>query len=667
MRFQAYLTGVIATALLAGAIPSAAWAQQTSSSQGAAPIAVGSSATMVPPEGWTVTRHGPLVRFAPPENDLRITIVPIATAKDGADAAAQAWRAADPAFAWPVRLAQPVPGRDGWDAGTVVDYDVPPATKTLAQVVALRRGAAWTVVTVEGAIATLAKRGGQFNASAESLRPAGYAKESFAGKTAHRLDAARIAKLKRFVRTSMDQLKVPGVGFAIVDHGRIVDEGGIGVKDVATGAPVDKDTLFMIASNTKGMSTLLLATLVDQGRLDWDQPVIDYMPGFRLGSAETTRKVLVKHLVCACTGLPRKDMEWLFNTRPDTGPQETFRQLANTQPTSGFGEVFQYNNLMASAAGYLGAHILYPDMELGAAYDRAMQERIFTPLGMRDTTLSNLRAMAGDWARPYDTDIHGKVALIDSRYNDTITPYRPAGGAWSSAHDMALYVRDELDQGLLPDGKRLVSAKNLLARRVHNVPVGENIWYGMGLEDDAGSGVSVIQHGGSMFGYKSNWFAVPAAGVGVVVLTNGDTGGYPLANGVKRRLLELLYDGKPEAAENVASIAKRNAEELAKMRGELDLAMTPDKARPFIGRYANADLGPLTVGFEGSKLVARATSVWSEVAPRRNKDGTISLVTIAPGFSGLDLLVTTKDGKRALVLNDAQHEYVFADTAPAAR
>lgn len=95
--------------------------------------------------------------------------------------------------------------------------------------------------------------------------------------------------------------------------------------------------------------------------------------------------------------------------------------------------------------------------------------------------------------------------------------------------------------------------------------------------------------------------------------------------------------------------------------------MTPDKAKPFIGRYANADLGPLTVGYEGGKLMARATSVWSEIAPRRNKDGTISLVMIAPGATGMDLLVTTKDGRRALVLNDAQHEYVFADTAPAAQ
>ena len=476
------------------------------------------------------------------------------------------------------------------------------------------------------------------------------------------MDPARIEALKRFVRDSMIALKVPGVGLAIIDHDRIVYEDGLGVKDLATGAPVDKDTLFMIASNTKGMATLLLATLVDQGKLDWNKPVVDYMPTFRLGSEETTRKVLVRHLVCACTGLPRKDMQWLFNTKADTGPAETFSQLAATQPTSGFGEVYQYNNLMASAAGYLAAGIIYPDMDVGVAFDRAMQERIFDPLGMRATTLSNPKAMAGNWARPYDTNINGRLSLVDVRYNDTVVPYRPAGGAWSSAHDMALYVRDELDEGLLPNGKRVASAESLLARRAHNVSVGEKMWYGMGLEDDASTGVSVIQHGGSMFGYKSNWFAVPAAKVGVVVLTNGENG-YPLANGVKRRLLEILYDGKPEAVENVASAAKRSDEELTKLRSEVDLTVTPVQAKPYVGSYTNADLGRLAVGYEGGKLTARATSIWSEVAPKRNKDGTTSLVTIAPGLIGLDLLVATRDGKRALVLNDSQHEYAFADAS----
>lgn len=647
---------------LLAAPETAAWAQSGAAAQAQGVIPVGADARMVAPEGWATARDGEIVRFTPPECDFHVAIVPVTGVKSAAEAVVQAWRRSNPGFKWPVRLSQPLPAREGWDEAVQVSYEVPPAEKAMAQALAFRHGSAWTVVTSEGALATIAKRQAQFFTSADTLRPADYVKEDFAGKTAHRMDAARIEALKRFVRTSMAELKVPGVGLAVIDHDQIVYEGGIGLKDVSTGAPVDKDTLFMIASNTKGMTTLLLATLVDQGRLDWDKPVIDYMPTFRLGSEETTRKVLVKHLVCACTGLPRKDMQWLFNTKAGTGPSETFTQLAATQPTSGFGEVFQYNNLMASAAGYLAAHIIYPRMEVGAAFDRAMKERIFDPLVMRDTTLSTPAAIKGNWAKPYDLDISGRLASLDMRYNDTVVPYRPAGGAWSSAHDMALYVRDELDEGALPDGRRLVSARNLLARRAHVVPVGENMWYGMGLEDDASKGVSVIQHGGSLFGYMSNWFAVPAARVGVVVLTNSERG-YTLANGVKRRLLELLYDGKPEAAENIASAARRADEDRVKLRSEVDLRVTPAQAAPYLGSYGNADLGSLTIAFEGDKLMARATSIWSEVAPRRNKDGTTSLVMVSPGLFGMDLLVTSRDGKRALVLNDNQHEYVFTDAA----
>lgn len=646
---------------LATLSPAAAHAQNAAATAAPATIDVGSGAAMVAPEGWTVARAGSVVRYTPPENNVVIAVLPIAAAKSGQDAAAQAWQLARPGFARQIRLAQAAPARNGWDEMVVINYETSPAEQAASQAVALRKGKGWTVVAIEGAIATLAKRGAQANAALDTLRPKTFTKESFAGKTAHHLDPARIAALKDFVQNAMRTLKVPGVGLAMIDDGRIVYEGGLGTRDVATGQPVDRDTLFMIASNTKGMTTLLLAQLVDEGKLDWNRPVIDYLPSFRLGSAETTKKVLVKHLVCACTGLPRKDMQWLFNTRATTGPEETFTQLAATEPTSGFGEVFQYNNLMASAAGYLAAHILYPEMELGAAYDRAMQLRIFDPLGMSATTLSNGRAMAGNWARPYDTNLFDKVAGVDMKFNDTIVPYRPAGGAWSSAHDMARYVMDELAVGQIAGGKRLVSAQNLLARRVHNVPIGENAWYGMGLEDDASSGVSVIQHGGSMFGYKSNWFAVPNAGVGVVVLTNSDDG-YALTNAVKRRLLEILYDGKPEAAEDVASTAKRSDEALAKSRSEVTLPVAPAVADGVIGSYANGDLGPLTIVREGGKLMMRATSIWSEVGTKANKDGTTSIVTIDPGFGGADLLITKRDGKRALVLNDAQHEYVFVDT-----
>lgn len=616
------------------------------------------SALVVIPAGWTQTQRKGATVITAPEGDVTIAFLAISGAADADAAVVEAWNSFMPGFARPVRLAQDAPGRDGWESARIINYDIAPAEKHVSQGVALRQGDKYTVVLIDGALSTLAKRGGQLGQLTGSLRPAGFTKENFAGKASHNLDEVRVAELVNFAKEAMTALEVPGVGLALIDEGRIVYEGGLGVKDVASGAPVDKDTLFMIASNTKGMATLLLSTLVDERRLDWDKPVTDYMPDFRLGSPETTSRVMVKHLVCACTGLPRKDMQWLFNTNPNTPASETFVQLAATEPTSGFGEVFQYNNLMASAAGYLGAHILYPEMELGAAYDKAMDERIFGPLRMNNTTHSAAEAMAGNWAKPYDVDIRGEVEPIDPRNNDTVVPYRPAGGAWSSAHDMALYVQNELSEGVLPSGERLVSAEALLARRARNVPTGDGEWYGMGLEEDASKGVSIIQHGGSMFGYKSNWFAIPSAGVGAVVLTNSD-GGYALVEAVKRKLLEVLYDGKAEAGENVSTVVRRSEESREKLLSELTWPATSEHVAMVLGSYSNSELGPLSLTSEEGKLMMRSTAISSEVATKTNEDGSISLVTVSPGFWGADILIGERDSKRVLILNDNQHEYVW--------
>jgi CubicO group peptidase (beta-lactamase class C family) len=131
---------------------------------------------------------------------------------------------------------------------------------------------------------------------------------------------------------------VPGVGLALLDHGKVVYAGGLGVRELGKPEKVDENTLFMAASNTKGMTTLMMARLVDQGKLKWDEPVVDVYPKFKLGDAETTKKVLVKNLICACTGLPRQDLEWLFEFKNAT-PESALTLLGTMQPTSKFGEV----------------------------------------------------------------------------------------------------------------------------------------------------------------------------------------------------------------------------------------------------------------------------------------------------------------------------------------
>ena len=635
-------------------------AAQTQAASVDTPGKTASGATFTVPRAWTLTSAPSLLLVAPPEPDTHIAIVDVPEAADGKAAAASAWGHYRPDVRRPLKLMTARPARDGWDEREVIDYETSPNEKAAVQAIAYRKDRRWTVVILDASEATSEKRAAAIGLIIQSLRPAGYSRESFAGRTAHPLDAARIEAMRAFVQTSLAQLGIPGAGVALIDHGKVVYEGGVGVRALGSPELVDANTLFMIASNTKGMSTLLLAKLVDQGKMTWDEPVTQVYPAFRLGSDATTRRVLMRNLVCACTGLPRKDMDWILNTSRSTPASTTFDQLAGTEPTSGFGEVFQYNNLMASAAGYIGGHLLYPDEELGAAYDRAMQTQIFNPLGMTQTTFGMARALAGDHASPHGDDVDGHPTLAKMDFNYAVEPYRPAGGAWSSAHDMTRYVQDELGLGVLPDGERLVSAKNLLERRAPGVSTGEDGYYGMGLEVDTTWGVPVVHHGGSMAGFKTDWMALPDAGVGAVILTNADDG-VLLLRPFMRRLLEVLYDGKPEAAGDVSAAGARNQAELAKERERLVVPASSNLAADLAPAYLNPELGRIAVTREGGGTVFDFGLWKSAVASRRNDDGTISFITIDPTTNGFEFVVTKRDGKRALVTHDGQHEYAYSE------
>lgn len=646
--------------------PMPAWAQQRAAAAAAdQAIATPGGTGFTLPKAWIRAQAGDTVTtVSAPEGDLTIAIVDVGAAADATAAMAAAWKAWRPAEAVRTpKLVSPRAAKDGWDERPVFPYETSPNEKRFIQGAAMRAGQRWTVMIADGSEATFEKRGAAAALVSQSLRPAGYAKESFAGRTARPLDAARIAQLRAFVETSMKELGVPGASFALTDGKRTFYSTGLGVRELGDPTPVDADTQFMIASNTKGMATLLLARLVDEGKIGWEQPVTQVYPPFRLGSAETTSKVLVKHLVCACTGLPRKDFIWLFNTLPTTPASDTFAQLADTQPTSGFGEVFQYNNLMASAAGYVGGHLVHPQWELGRAFDAAMQEKVFRPLGMTATYFDFDQAMKRNWARPHGDAIDGRpVASVANAMllNRAVFPFRPAGGAWSSANDLIKYVRFELNEGKTDDGRQWVSTKNLLQRRIPNVPTGEDEFYGMGLETEKMGGVEVVHHGGSMGGYKSDIMLVPAAGVGAVLLTNADHG-RALLRPFARRLMELLYDGRAEAAGDVRASAARYAGEIEAERKRLTIPADPAAVAKLASAYASPKLGGFTVERGGKTGVTFDFPTLGKVpmASRRNDDGTLSFVTLEPTFLGFPMVVDDKDGKRALVVRDSQHEYRF--------
>ncbi|MBV9082713.1 MAG: beta-lactamase family protein [Acidobacteriaceae bacterium] len=618
-------------------------------------------ASFILPAGWSVANDASSVTLQPPEPDTQIGIFDM-HATDAATAVASAWRSFRPDMKRPLKLAVPIPDREGWSDSKRFIYETSPNERAVVIAIARRSGDTWSIVLLDGKEPTYEKRGAQFNIIVQSLRPKGYRRESFAGRKALPLTPERIEILKKFVEASMEKLGVPGASLAFIDKGKVVYEGGIGVRELGKPAPVDAHTLFIAASNTKGMTTLLLARLVDAHKLEWNQPVIQLYPEFKLGDAGTTRQVEVKHLVCACTGLPRQDLEWLFRFKSYT-PESTFSLLGAMQPTSRFGEVFQYSNLMASAAGYIGAHLYLPGRELGAAYDQAMQKQIFTPLGMIDTTFDMERAQHGNFASPHGDDVNGRpsVATMDNNYS--IVPFRPAGGVWTSAHDMTRYLQLELARGKLPNGEQLVSEENLLMRRKPQIATGEDETYGMGLETNSRWGVPVIHHGGSMFGYKSDWMILPDSGMGAVLLTNADNGSM-LLRPFMRRLLEVVFDGKPEAVGDLDSAVANYRALRTKERQRLTVPASRDEVATLADGYVSSALGYLKIDRQGIDTLFAFSGWKSTVASRRNDDETISFFTIDPTRRGFEFVNAERNGKRALIIRDGQHEYVFTEAEP---
>ena len=642
----------------------AGWAQEKSGVQTVSadtPQVTPGGASFTLPKGWSMVSGKDMVVLQPPETDTHVVIFDAPAAKDAKDAVTAAWSAYKPDSKRPVKLVTPRPAKEGWDERQVFDYEVSPNERAAVVAIAHRAGSMWTVLILDGTDMTVEKRSAAVGLVFESLRPKSYKRESFAGRKAHPMDAARVAELKEFVENSMKQLGIPGASMAVIDNGKIVFQGGFGVRELGKPEKVDENTVFMAASNTKGMTTLLLSELVDQKKLRWDEPVIEAYPAFKLGDAETTKKVLIKNLICACTGLPRQDLEWLFEYKNAT-PESELALLGTMQPTSKFGEVFQYSNLMAAAAGYIGGHMVYPDRELGAAYDAAMQEMVFNPLGMKSTTFDYARALAGNHASPHGDDIDGNPRVASMDINYSIVPARPAGAVWTSSADLIRYVQDELNLGKLPDGKQLVSAENLLARRAPQVPVGEDATYGMGLEVSRTYGIPVVSHGGSMSGFKSNFFFLPENGVGVVLLTNSDNGGM-LLSPFGRRLLEILFDGKPEAVAEVASRAATHKAGLAKDRERLVVPADAGKVAELAKHYSSRELGDLSVMTQDGKIIFDLGEWKSSVASRKNDDGTTSFITIDPGTDGFEFVVNERAGKKVLVIRDGQHEYTFTETA----
>ena len=212
-----------ASPLPADALPS----RQKLTSDG--PQETGAGATFTAPAGWTIQKYADRVALEGPEPDFRVTMVD-SKASNADDAVKSAWLAVHPDWTRPLKLATPEPGRRGWDERRAYEYETSPNEKLIVFAKALRRGDAWTVMLVESGQAAFERRFGQFRVITQSLKPKGYAKESFAGKTAHPLNTDRIKQITGMIDRARDVAGVPGIALSLVQGGKVVFQGGLGVQ-----------------------------------------------------------------------------------------------------------------------------------------------------------------------------------------------------------------------------------------------------------------------------------------------------------------------------------------------------------------------------------------------------------------------------------------------------
>jgi CubicO group peptidase (beta-lactamase class C family) len=322
----------------------------------------------------------------------------------------------------------------------------------------------------------------------------------------------------QFVKRSMAEWGVPGLAVSVVKGDKIIYQEGFGYRDVEKNLAVTSKTLFAIGSSTKSFTAMAVGMLVDEGKLEWNKPLIEYMPDFRLYDQYTTMHVTPCDLLCHRTGMPRYD---IFLVLSPLTRQQVCERLRYLEPNAGFREVFQYNNLMYVAAGILVGRIS------GGTWEEFVYKRIFKPLGMKDSNFSVTNSQyADDYALPY-AEVDGKTAKISFRNIDWAGP---AGSINSNLEEMSRWLLMHLEGGNVGN-KRLISETTLSRLQEPHMAINPNsdlmcsslmqpMVSGMGWFISHHRGHHMIMHSGDIDGFSASVNFLLQEKIGIVVLTN---------------------------------------------------------------------------------------------------------------------------------------------------
>jgi CubicO group peptidase (beta-lactamase class C family) len=400
---------------------------------------------------------------------------------------------------------------------------------------------------------------------------------------------------------SRSLLHVPGCAVAVIKGGTLLRTFASGLRDVDEKRPVTADTLFAIGSSTKAFTTFVLATLVAEGKLTWDEPVRKWLPEFALSDAGIAERITPRDLVTHRSGMPRHDLVWYGATLSRRELVERLRWLPLSHDLR---TDFQYNNLMFVTAGYLAERVG------GQSWEELVAARILQPLGMKRTNLSVQQSQRDlDHAEPYRYHT-GKQEHLPFRDLATVGP---AGSINSSVAEMAKWVALHLMDGSSGEAVLLPA---VAVQDLHDVrmPMSEGrrqpeiltIGYALGWMVDVYRGHRRVQHGGNIDGFSAMVTLLPDDGYGFVVLSNLD--GTPLPELLVRNLCDRalslpIQDWRTEMVQKLAQAETNAAKGKAGAIAERKTGTQPSHAlTDFVGDYADKGYGSCKVTLVDGKL-----------------------------------------------------------------
>ena len=483
---------------------------------------------------------------------------------------------------------------------------------------------------------------------------------------------------------------VPGMALGIVENGKTALAKGYGFRELGKPEPVDAHTLFQIGSTSKAFTSAALAMLSEQGKLGWDDRVIDHLPEFQMYDPYVTREFSLRDLLTHRSGLGLGAGDLLFMDHADFSRADVVKALRWLKPQTSFRSQFAYDNLLYAVAGVV------IERETGKVWEDFVRERMLRPIGMTDSTTDEAsRYLVADRAQgharlgpPFRGE--GAQSVLDEKKGLSANVF-PAGGIMSSAADMSRWIALQLAHGALPDGKtRLWSEENSAemwkpvtlvtprnSPRAKAVPTPQFQEYALGWFLFDYKGHKIIEHAGGTLGFLTEVVLIPEKNTGFVIMQNSEDIAF------KALMYTLLdhYLGLPKTDwGKVAREAK--AQSIAAAKTELAKTEKPARIMPrtldaaaLTGKYKDNWYGAMEIADDHGAPVLTMPRVAGMHALLAHTNGDTWLArwadpAIEPALvtftAGEDGKVTHVTMKAASPLADFSYDYQDLDFTPAA-